>query len=108
MIQWQYPLVRVVDSQGLFIKKSLHFPYVIPLGVQNFSQSDKPIHINIDVFNMWVAERSGGRPKSRYFRPNFRCEYYLPHIPHPAEQGAECGIYTPSVTIFLRYFIGDL
>ncbi len=51
--------------------------YMIPLGIQNFSQSDKPIHVDIDVFNMWVAERSGGRPKSRYFRPNFRCEYYL-------------------------------
>ena len=51
--------------------------YVLPLGTQNFSQSDKPIHIDVDVYKMWVANCSGGCPKKQYFRPNFKYEYYL-------------------------------
>ena len=51
--------------------------YVIPLGIQNFSQSDKPSYVDVDVFKMWVANRSGGHLEKRYFRPNFKYEYYL-------------------------------
>lgn len=73
---WHEIQVSEIAPKNSRNAKSFH-EYVLPLGVQNFSRRDKPIHIDVDVHKMWVASHSGGPPKTQYFRPNFKYEYYL-------------------------------
>jgi hypothetical protein len=57
--------------------------YIIPIGVQNFSQSDKPIDIEMNSYKMWRSNYSGAGEKYKendhkpHFFANIKYEYYL-------------------------------
>ena len=57
--------------------------YIIPIGVQNFSQSDKPVNIEVNIYKMWRANHTGAGKKYKKddheprFLPNIKYEYYL-------------------------------
>lgn len=57
--------------------------YIIPIGVQNFSQSDKPINIEVNICKMWRANHPGAGEKYKEndhkprFLSNIKYEYYL-------------------------------
>ncbi len=51
--------------------------YIIPLGIQDFSQSDQPIHIDVDAYKMRISNHPGSCFKKRRFAPHFRYECYL-------------------------------
>lgn len=53
--------------------------YIIPIGVQNFSQSDQPIPVDMNIYKMWEANyaHAGEKYKENDHKPRF-----LPSIAH--------------------------
>jgi len=57
--------------------------FVIPIGMQNFSQSDKPVDIEVNIYKMWRANYSGAGAKYQNndhqprFLPEVKYDYYL-------------------------------
>ncbi len=57
--------------------------YIIPVGVQNFSQSDQPINVEVNIYKMWRANHPEAEEEHKEnnheprFLPNIKYEYYL-------------------------------
>jgi hypothetical protein len=57
--------------------------YIIPIGAQNFSQSDQPVNIEVNIYKMWRANHHGAGEKYKEndheprFLSNIKYEYYL-------------------------------